>query len=206
MSLIDDDAILSGAIPNSGSQGLLSLGPGPWDGISTGHFVGSSLGTLLAGAVPSSFGGNLLDLQAGGASTFRVDSGGNAWQQTPSGILVKTPRFVEVSQQLLASTVSQSVFIADDNYQVVGVQAVPNVVGGAGATVNVEVCTGTQAPGAGTAQLTAALALTGTANAVVAGTVVAPPATIAAGQRVGIVMAGTLTGLVGVVTIQLQRV
>ncbi len=112
----------------------------------------------------------------------------------------------EITVPLSATSPSQSIFIADDNYQVVGVQAVPDVIGGSGATVTVEVLTGTQAPGAGVAQLTAPLALNGTAHQVVTGTLIAAPTTAAAGNRIGIVMAGTLTGLVGYVTVAIQRV
>jgi len=112
----------------------------------------------------------------------------------------------EITVPLIATSPSQSIFIADDNYQVVGVQAVADVLGGAGATVTVEVLTGVQAPGAGVAQLTAPLALNGVAHQVVTGTLIAAPTTAAAGNRIGIVMAGTLTGLVGYVTIAIQRV
>lgn len=206
MAVIDNALIISNPVEATASKGLASIGPGPWDGVTAGRFAGSALGTLIAGQVPSAFAGNLIDLQIAGASKFKVDSTGATWQPNASGILVKIPLFVEVSQQLLATTVSQSVFIADGNYVVAGVQVVPNVAGGSGATVTVEVCTGTQAPGSGTAQLTAALALNGTINTVVAGTLIAAPTAIAAGNRVGIVMAGTLTALVGVVSIQLQRV
>ncbi len=206
MGLLTDRILIANAIDADTSKGLASFGAGPWDGTSAGKFAGSAVGTLIAGNPPAAFAGNLLDLQLGGVGKFKVDSGGAIWQPTAAGALVKVPRFEELTFQLLASTVSQSIFIADDNYQVVGVQAVPNVAGGSGATVTVEVCTGTQAPGSGTAQLTAALALNGTINTVVAGTLVASPATVASGQRIGIVMAGTLTGLVGTITIAIQRV
>lgn len=119
---------------------------------------------------------------------------------------VKPVLIEEITIPLVATTVSQTIFIADDSYQVVGVQAVADVIGGAGATVTVEVLTGTQAPGGGVAQLTAPLALNGTAHQVVTGAVVAAPTTAVSGNRIGIVMAGTLTGLVGSVTIAIQRV
>jgi hypothetical protein len=112
----------------------------------------------------------------------------------------------EFTIPLTAASVSQAFFIADDNYQVVSVSAVAEVLGGAGATVTVEVLTGVQAPGAGVAQLTAALALNGVAHTVVNGTLIAAPTTAVSGNRIGIVMAGTLTGLVGVVTVAVQRV
>jgi hypothetical protein len=112
----------------------------------------------------------------------------------------------EFTLPLSAATVSQALFITDDNYQVVGVQVVAEVLGGAGATVTVEVLTGVQAPGAGVAQLTAPLALNGVAHQVGTGVLIAAPTTAAAGNRIGIVMAGTLTGLVGLITVAVQRV
>jgi hypothetical protein len=119
---------------------------------------------------------------------------------------VKPVLVEEITVPLSATSPSQTIFIADDSYQVVGVQAVADVLGGAGATVTVEVLTGVQAPGGGVAQLTAALALNGVAHQVVTGTMIAAPTTAVAGNRIGIVMAGTLTGLVGYVTIAIQRV
>lgn len=55
------------------NYGLLSMGPGPWDGASAGHFVGSAQGTLLAGNAASGFAGNLLNLQVAGLSSVSVD-------------------------------------------------------------------------------------------------------------------------------------
>lgn len=128
--------------------------------------------------------------------------------ETAAGTLPKAALYEEMPFTLLASTVSQSIFIADDNWQVVGVQVVPNVIGGAGATVTVEVCTGLTAPGSGVAQLGAALVIgsTATAHKVLNGALIAAPTTMQKGDRLGIVMAGTLTGLIGMLTIAIKRV
>lgn len=206
MGVIDSNAVLANLTEATASKGTLSVGPGPWDGQSTGAFKGSASGTVIAADAASGFGGNLIDAQLAGASKFQVDASGNVWQPNASGVLIKINRFEELTADLLAATVSHTIFIADDSYQIVGVQAVFNVQGGSGATVTVEVCTGTQAPGAGTAQLTGAISLQGTANTVAAGTLIASPTTIASGNRVGIVMAGTLTGLVGNITVAIKRV
>lgn len=128
--------------------------------------------------------------------------------ETASGVQIKTISVEEVTVPLTASSVSQTIFIADDNYQLVSVKAVPNVKGGAGATVTVEALTGTQAPGAGVAQLSAALVIgsTATNDTVLNGVLIAAPTVISAGQRFGIVMAGTLTALVGLLTVVVKRV
>lgn len=66
-------------------------------------------------------------------------------------------------------------------------------------TWTVEKLTGTTAAGSGTALLTGTVALSGTANTVANGTLISTVAslTFAAGDRVGIVFAGTMTNLVG---------
>jgi hypothetical protein len=55
------------AIPATANNGLLSLGPGPWDGSSAGHFSGSASGSALAINVPSGFAGHAIDVQQNGA-------------------------------------------------------------------------------------------------------------------------------------------
>src|SRR5712692_3001278 len=60
------------APPATANYGLVSLGDGPWDGISTGHFVGSALGTGVAINATSGFGGNLVDIQVAGISAFKL--------------------------------------------------------------------------------------------------------------------------------------
>jgi len=216
MAEIDGDAIFSNPPEATASKAIVSVGPGPWDGASTGHFSGSSAGTHIGANAQSAFAGNLLDLQVAGISKLKVDSTGaltaagglaasGALQQpNASGTATKVPRSVEVTLPLSATTPSSTVFIADDNYLITGVQVVVSVVGGSGATITVEVNTGTQAPGSGTAQTGAQDLHSLVVNTVTAVTLTAQTA-IASGNRVGIVMAGTLTGLVGNLTIQLQR-
>jgi hypothetical protein len=66
-------------------------------------------------------------------------------------------------------------------------------------TWTVEKLTGTTAPGGGTALFTAPVALSGAANTPASGTLIATAAslTFAPGDRVGLVIAGTMTNLVG---------
>lgn len=108
-----------------------------------------------------------------------------------------------------ASSSSLTAFVNDSvsgQYVVGGVTANFGTTSSSG-TAQVEVATGTQAVGSGTNQLQAALSLSGTANTPVNGTVVASPQTIKAGDRVNVILGGTLTGLAnGCVNIVLQRV
>ena len=104
-----------------------------------------------------------------------------------------------ITTTLGALDVSKALFIADAAYQLVSVSVVWGVAGGAGATVTVEKLTGTTAPGSGTAMLTGALDITATANTVTAGTLSATVGDLqlATGNRLGVKLAGVLTGLVG---------
>lgn len=82
-------------------------------------------------------------------------------------------------------------------YQILGVSVVFSTASTSG-TLQLEKATGTQAPGAGTALLTGTVSLSGTANTVVNGTVVTNPntLTINAGDRLNVIIAGTVTNLV----------
>ena len=101
-----------------------------------------------------------------------------------------------------ANSVSTAFPVPPGHWQVISVTAVATTPGGAGATVDVEHLTGTALPGAGTAQLTAALAVgTGyVGGTLLTGAVIATPDTIIGpADRIGIDLAGTLTGLTGLV-------
>ncbi len=120
---------------------------------------------------------------------------------------VKLPQTLNISVSgLVAASTSLSAFVADNAYQIVGVQAVFGTPSTSG-TLQVEVATGTQAVGGGANQLTGAVSLAGAANTVVGGTLIASPTQIASGDRINLILAGTLTSLANCcVTITLQRV
>lgn len=82
-------------------------------------------------------------------------------------------------------------------YRVVGMSIVWSTASTTG-TVTVEKATGTQAPGSGTALLTAPLGTATAANTVANGTMITNvnTATLAAGDRVNLVFAGNQTNLV----------
>jgi hypothetical protein len=106
---------------------------------------------------------------------------------------------------------TETIFIADGPYQVTAIREVHSTAGSDAGAVSVTVTkdTGTQAPGAGTALLTAVLDAKATANTVQKGTLIATAATLtlAAGDRLSVLFAGTLTALAGVaVAVSLKRV
>lgn len=126
---------------------------------------------------------------------------------TVGGIIV--PQQLYVSVPLFVTDLSKAVFVAPEAFQVTAVRAVYNVAGGVAAVLGVEKLTGTTAPGSGTALLTGSLDLTTTANTVLSGVLTGTTADLqlAAGNRIGIVLGGVLTGLLGcVVTIGLKRI
>lgn len=107
---------------------------------------------------------------------------------------------------LNASSVSKHIFIADRNYTVETITEIHSVVGGASANAKVRRITDTSAPGAAASAtvvefITAGLDLTTTANTVVTGTLAST--TLNAGEKMSVFMSGTLTGLVGTVTVVL---
>ena len=102
-----------------------------------------------------------------------------------------------------ASLGTQTFFIADRAYTVTAISYVQKTQGTvAGATVAVTHDTGTQAPGAGTSLQTTAFDCHATANATVVNatlTATTSALTLAAGDRLSALFAGTLTTLAGVV-------
>lgn len=112
-----------------------------------------------------------------------------------------------ITAQLLAASVDSFIWTCVEGVWVVDtVVEAHTVVGGSGATVQVVVCPGSVAVASGTAQLSAALDLTVTAPAKQFGTLIATPTQMLRGDSLAIDMSGTLTGLVGVLTVQLARV
>lgn len=115
---------------------------------------------------------------------------------------------VTYNETLNASIGTTPFFIADQVYTVVGVSYVNKTAGTGTGTATLTKDTGTTAPGAGTALLTAPIAVTAVANTVTPGTLIATTAslTLAVGDRLSVLFAGTLTTLAGVVvTVQLQQ-
>lgn len=123
-----------------------------------------------------------------------------------AGIIVPVTKIVTFN--ILVTALSQAIFIATEALQVVAVREVHGVASVSG-TLNVEKLTSTTAPESGTAILTGTINLAATANTVNTGALSGTVATLqlAAGNRLGIVLAGTLTSLVGcMVQVEFKRV
>lgn len=129
-----------------------------------------------------------------------------------AGATVGVSNRIMVNSELLAASVDKWVFIADRAYTVKSIKEIHSVAGGAAAAVAVrKVTADASAPGAGAGAnvkelLTAGFDLTATANTLATGTLTATTAdlSLAAGDRIGLDFSGTLTGLVGILTIELQ--
>lgn len=61
----------------SANYGLVSLGSGAFDGSTSGFFTGAAAGTLIAGNLASGSTSDLMNLQVGGVSQFKITSGGS---------------------------------------------------------------------------------------------------------------------------------
>lgn len=117
-----------------------------------------------------------------------------------------------ITSELLAASVDKWVFTADRAYQVVAVREIHSVVGSTSAAVRPRKVTDTSAPGASAGatvkELCASMDLTATINTVVspALSATASDLQLAAGDHIGLDFSGTLTGLVGSLTIVLKAI
>jgi hypothetical protein len=120
----------------------------------------------------------------------------------------ETEQYTQGPAAAASYAVSTTVFVNDSvsgTYQVAAVAAIFGTTSTSG-TLQVEVATGTQAIASGTNQLTGTMSLSGTANTIVNGTIIAAPTVISAGGRVNLIFAGTVTGLANAaINVVLQR-
>lgn len=108
---------------------------------------------------------------------------------------------------LLAGSLSTYIWTCDTGvWSVVGIRATASVSGGSGATIDVLVCSGLTAIASGISQLSAVLDVQETAPFKANGALIATPTLIYPGDSLAIAVGGTLTGLVGVLTVSTKRV
>ena len=119
------------------------------------------------------------------------------------------PDTIFISKQLLAASVDQHAFTVPNNggnWRLVSVSSMISVSGGSSAAVDVKVVDAVTAVASGTTQLTAPLDLEETAPNKQVGTLIASLTLIIPGMSVGLDFSGTLTGLVGNITLELGRI
>jgi len=112
-----------------------------------------------------------------------------------------------ISWPLLVGSISSFVWHCHEGlWQVHSVSGAHTVVGGSGAAASVIVCPQCVAIGSGVAQQTAVLDFTITAPTYRFATLIASPTVMSRGDALAVLMAGTLTGLVGMLQILLKRI
>lgn len=139
----------------------------------------------------------------------------------PERTLVDDIGSIIVNQTILASSVNQHIFTAPFDCRIVSIREIHSVVGGASAAVRPRKITDTSGPGAAASATikeltTANFDLTATVNTTQVGTIVSTTTSsggvtlndfdLAAGDRLALNFAGTLTGLVGVITVHIKRI
>lgn len=139
-----------------------------------------------------------------------INAPGSTQSSTSAVLTLRYKAITDIQNQVAAASyaVSHTIFVAPNDggtYKIANVSVSFGTASTSG-TLQVEVATGTQAIASGTNQLTGTVSLSGTANTTVNGTLIASPTTIAAGNRINLIFAGTVTNLANaIVTINLQR-
>lgn len=173
----------------------------------------ANLASLLDGVTKGTASASravVLDSNSAIASIGNVNTKSGSTFLENSVIIPKYEFVSDVQNQVAAASyaVSHTIYVNDNvsgTYKIVAVSESHGTASTSG-TLQVEVATGTQAIGAGTNQLTGTMSLSGTANTTVNGTVSGTPTTIAAGNRINLIFAGTVTNLANcIVNVVLQR-
>lgn len=136
----------------------------------------------------------------------------------PERDLVDDLGSIIITRNLTASSVDEQIFVAPFACRIASFREIHSVVGSTSAAVRPRKVTDTSAPGASASTTvkeltTAAFDLTATINTMVEATLVAAatPVTnsdyyLAQGDKLCLDFSGTLTGLVGVITVHIKRV
>jgi hypothetical protein len=158
-----------------------------------------------------------LDGQTSDAFQYKNSAGVVVWSVPVSATAVLVGESFDVTFGMAAnaSLADQAFYVAPSAVRVVAVSEVHSTAGSDGSAVNLQVTkdVSTDAPGGGTDLLTnnanAGFNLKGTANTTQVGTLTATVASLklAAGDRLSVDFAGTLTAVAGVVvTVTLKRI
>lgn len=191
-------SLVGGAGAGTGNGGAINLTSGAAGATGVAGAIAIAVGAATAGA------GSNITLTAGNGAGGTA-AGGNVNLVPGTAVSTGVPGEIQVNGNsaieavavtLTATDASRNVFIATRACRFKAVSVIWTT-GSSSGTLNIEKCTGTTAPGSGTALLTGNVSLAGTGNTVATGTLIATVAslTLAAGDRLGIVIAGTMTSL-----------
>lgn len=115
--------------------------------------------------------------------------------------------FEQITWPLLAASVDNFIWTCVEGvWQLAGAVTKITVSGGTGANIMLEACSGVVAVGSGVDQLTAVIDLEETGPNRQFGTLIATPTKMYRGDSLAVDFSGTLTGLVGSLTVLLKRV
>jgi len=172
-------------------------GPGATITITAGS-GGNASGTSSTG---NGGAGGSINLVPGSGGTTVGGSAGSPGEVQINGVSAGLEYALWQQDQAAAPAAgSFTIFLASRAYRVKAISCVFSTASTSG-TGTVTLDTGTNAPGAGTALLTSTMSLSGTANTVVNGSLIAAinTTTLAAGNRLAVTLGGTLTNLAGAV-------
>jgi hypothetical protein len=114
-----------------------------------------------------------------------------------------------ITETVLAASVDNTIFTANEDYQVTGVVYTPTIAGtGGAATFVVRKCTGTQLPSAGTAVHSGTANMVGTINTPQTLTLSTTTSELqlTSGDRLAVDFTGTMTSVVGRLTVFLKKI
>lgn len=191
--------LIGGAGGATGAGGAVTITSG-----AGGSSSGAAGAVNIAVGSATSAAGSSVTITAG-AGAGGTNAGGNVNLVPGSAVSTGIPGNLQVNgdanlimanESLSATDASRAIFIANRPMILKTVKVVFSTASSSGA-LTVEKLTGTTAAGSGTALLTGTVSLAGPANTVLSGTLIATIAslTFAAGDRLGVVISGTMTSL-----------
>lgn len=199
-------SLIGGAGAGTGAGGAITITSGAAGATGVAGAVNISVGAATAG------NGSAVTI-TGGNGAGGTNAGGNINFVPGAAVSTGTPGEVQVNsaaglfsvvwqqgQAAAPSAGSFTIFQATRAYRVKAMNLVYSTASSSG-TATITKDTGTTAPGGGTALLTGTVSTSSTANTTNSGTLIATVATLtmAAGDRIGLTLGGTQTGLAGLV-------
>lgn len=184
------------ALASTGGSNYIP-GSGPGFPITVLNTSGTYTVTIAAASGDTLVNVPVLATQYASVDLFAVPSENKWYTNTHSSGSAGYGAFEVTGNSLGSSSTSQTLFLADAAYKVTAFSETHGTASSAGGTMQVEKATGTQAIASGTNLLTGTLSTATTANTPQSGTLIATSATLtmAAGNRLNLILGGTLTSL-----------